>query len=116
MPLSDQPDYANAVVAVTSELPAEELLKRLQLLEKKFGRVRKERNEARILDLDIIDYKGQVREDGGLTLPHPRIGERPFVLYPLAEIAPDWVHPLSGKKIEKLLAELPEGHQIAFWE
>ena len=72
----------------------------------RFGRVRRERDEPRVVDLDILDYDGEVRA-GRPVLPHPRMHERSFVLMPLREVAPDWRHPVSGAALPVLIAALP---------
>ena len=84
----------------------------LQAMERQFGRVRGEPNAARILDLDILDYQGEVMNTQSLVLPHPRLHERRFVLMPIAEIAPDWRHPNSGLTAAQLLARLSSEQQI----
>ena len=71
------------------------------------GRLRSAPNAPRTLDLDLLDYDGRIMASG-VILPHPRMAERSFVLVPLAEIAPDWRHPVSGKGIGELLACLPD--------
>ena len=107
VPRSDQPWFFNAVVAATSPLRPSELLEHLHAVEARFGRVRRERNEARVVDLDLLDFEGQVSPAGAVPiLPHPRLAERAFVLRPLAEIAPGWRHPVSGAGIDALLAAL----------
>lgn len=92
-----QPDYLNAVVALmpTCHEP-EQLLAGLLELEREQGRVRRERWAARTIDLDLLSWGSRVVVSATLTLPHPRLLERAFVLAPLCELAPDWRHPVSG--------------------
>jgi 2-amino-4-hydroxy-6-hydroxymethyldihydropteridine diphosphokinase len=105
------PHFVNAVVGLVpqaGETP-ESLLKKLQDLEKAFGRGPKiVLNEPRPLDLDLIAFGCQVRSSPQLTLPHPRANRRRFVLQPLSELAPDLVLPGQVKTVSQLLAELPE--------
>jgi 2-amino-4-hydroxy-6-hydroxymethyldihydropteridine diphosphokinase len=110
VPASDQPWYVNAVAEIATSLPADCLLQLLHEVEEMFGRVRSVPNAARMIDLDLLDYRGEIAI-GGLgraTLPHPRLHERAFVLRPLAELAPDWRHPVTGIPIRDLVAALPE--------
>jgi 2-amino-4-hydroxy-6-hydroxymethyldihydropteridine diphosphokinase len=110
VPPSDQPWYTNAVAVVGTALAPDALLGVLQAVESEFGRVRTVRNAARVLDLDLIAYHDRVIADGDrLIVPHPRMHERAFVLLPLAEIAPDWRHPVTGAPIAALIAALPPG-------
>ncbi len=107
VPASDQPWFVNAVAEIESDLDPEALLQLLHAVEEDFGRVRSLPNAARIVDLDLIDYHGKVTAAGsGLTLPHPRMHERAFVLLPLADLAPRWRHPASGAVIDEMIAEL----------
>lgn len=108
VPRSDQPWFINAVVRVETALMPDDLLARLHAIEHGFGRVRRERNEARTLDLDLLDYDSSIREDELVLLPHPRLHERVFVLKPLLDLAPDWYHPVLNRKASELLAMLPE--------
>jgi len=106
VPRSDQPWFINAVASLATDLAAPDLLAVMQAVEGQFGRVRGERNAARVLDLDLLDHRGQVSETASLILPHPRLHQRRFVLLPLAEIAPSWRHPVSGLTAEQLLSRL----------
>lgn len=92
---ADQPDFVNAVALLTTDLLAAELLALLHQIEGAAGRVRTFRNAPRTLDLDIIDYHGQISDSPALQLPHPRAHLRGFVMVPLAEIAPQ--HRLPGQ-------------------
>lgn len=100
-------DYLNAVVAVETDLSPEDLLQRLQEIERQFGRVRTGHNSPRTLDLDLLLYGNRVLNTPDLTVPHPRMHERPFVLVPFAEIAPAAVHPILGKTVRELQTSLP---------
>jgi 2-amino-4-hydroxy-6-hydroxymethyldihydropteridine diphosphokinase len=102
--LKHQPDFINAVVAIDTRLGPRELLDELFALEAKFGRERSVKNAPRTLDLDLLLHGDTVRNDPELTLPHPRMHERAFVLAPLAEIAPNLVIPGHGPVGELLAA------------
>jgi 2-amino-4-hydroxy-6-hydroxymethyldihydropteridine diphosphokinase len=112
VPPSDQPWYVNAVAVVATGLGPEALLAALLALERRFGRRRGARNAARTLDLDLLDYDESVLATRRLTLPHPRLAERRFVLAPLAEIAPEWRHPTLALSAPELLRRLPPGQQV----
>jgi|SRR5579875_2059111 len=107
IPPSGQPDYVNGVVRFTGTAEPAWLLARLQEIEAASGRRRGTRNAARTLDLDIIDIDGLIRDAPDPVLPHPRAHERAFVLMPLADVAPGWVHPRLGLGVEALLRALP---------
>ena len=104
-PDPNDPPYANMVTQVDTDLDPQALLARVHEIEAKFGRQRGVRNAPRTLDIDLLDYEGRLSE-GPPRLPHPRMGERGFVLIPLAEIAPGWRHPVSGRSVEALIAGL----------
>jgi 2-amino-4-hydroxy-6-hydroxymethyldihydropteridine diphosphokinase len=110
-PTPGVPDYVNGVALLTPRPGAEPpdpaaLLAALQAIEARFGRVRPYPNAPRTLDLDLLDLGGVVRAAPDPILPHPRMANRAFVLAPLCDIAPGWVHPLIGRTAAALLAEL----------
>ncbi len=107
-PLGDmvQPDYVNAVAALDTRLPAHELLQELHLIEAEHGRTRTERWEPRTLDLDLLLYGDQRHESKALTVPHPGLPERDFVLFPLHEIAPELHIPGAGS-LRRLMEGCP---------
>ena len=112
VPVSDQPWFNNAVIAATTTLPAPEALAALHRIEAEFGRVRTVRNAARVLDLDLLDYGGQICREDDISIPHPRLHERAFVLLPMRDVAPGYTHPATGIGIDELIAGLPEDQQI----
>lgn len=101
-----QPMFLNAAATGESALSAPAVLDVLLAIEQGFGRERPYERAPRTIDLDLIFYGNEVIDTPGLTIPHPRFRERRFVLEPLAEIAPDWVDPVTGKTIAELLAML----------
>ncbi|GEP55174.1 7,8-dihydro-6-hydroxymethylpterin-pyrophosphokina se [Reyranella soli] len=114
VPASDQPWYVNAVAELEIDLAADALLAQLHEVEDAFGRVRTVPNAARLIDLDLLDFNGEIAAGGPgrATLPHPRMEGRAFVLKPLADLAPDWRHPRTGSSIQALLAALPADQVI----
>ena len=108
VPVSDQPWFVNGVASVATSLDPSALLSILHEVEAEFGRVRQVRNEARVLDLDLLAYDERVSKSlEAPILPHPRMAERAFVLFPLEDLAPDWVHPVLGQSARALKAALP---------
>ena len=103
VPASDQPDFINGVVLLAGEITPEALLAALQGLEAAAGRQRGAVNAARVLDLDIVAMGNLVRKAPDPILPHPRAHERAFVLAPLADVAPNWRHPVLGTAVGDLL-------------
>ena len=102
----DQPRYLNGVVVGETSLTARELLDRLLAIETAAGRTRPSPMAPRTLDLDLILFGDKNIEEPGLAVPHPRFRERRFVLEPFAEVAPDWIDPVTGRRISQLLSDL----------
>ncbi|MEH1843433.1 MAG: 2-amino-4-hydroxy-6-hydroxymethyldihydropteridine diphosphokinase [Nostoc sp.] len=101
-----QPDYLNGCVTLQVEMLPQQLLEILLGIEQQFGRVRQQRWEPRTLDLDLLLYDDFIVDTPNLQIPHPRMRDRAFVLVPLAEIAADWIEPVSGCVIKELLKEV----------
>lgn len=117
-PPSEQPRFVNAVARIATALTPLEVLERLLAIEAALGRTRGERWAARTVDLDLLAYGDRVVDLApaggrpGLVLPHPRLHERAFVLRPLADLAPQWRHPGSGRTVGELLAGAPDADQV----
>ena len=104
-----QPEYRNGVALVEASAGPREVLAALHAIEAAMGRVRGERSAPRTLDLDLIAYGRTIIDTDGLILPHPRAHERRFVMGPLAEIAPEWTHPVLGATAKALAASAQVG-------
>lgn len=105
--VKDQPEFINMAVEAETSLAPRGLLNALKGIEKRMGRAPSEKYGPRVIDLDILLYGDVVVEEHGLKIPHPHMHERDFVLRPLMEIAPEVVHPVSGKRITELLSRSP---------
>ena len=104
--VGEQPRFLNAAATGSTTLEARELLETLLGIETTLGRTRPHPGAPRTLDLDLILYGDQIIEEQDLTIPHPRFRERRFVLEPLAEIAPDWIDPVTKRTIRELMSGL----------
>ena len=113
-----QPPFLNMVAEVsgTSAPAADKLLARLLRVEYALGRIRNARMGPRTIDLDLLLYKNETSDTEFLTLPHPRLHQRRFVLVPLAEIAPHLVHPVLKKNMSTLLAETQDRSSVNLWK
>jgi len=108
-PEPTMPHYINVIIKIKTSLAPLELLKICNLIEKKLGRIRSKKNAPRTCDIDIIDYDKKLinEKNNKLTLPHPRMSERNFVLLPLFEVDKSWKHPKSKINIVNLINALP---------
>lgn len=111
IPKSSQPWFVNGIIRINTDLPPNEILNILLEIEKKVGRKRINKNEARTIDLDLICYNDLVIKSKKLTLPHPRMHLRAFVMRPLCDIDKNWIHPTLNKKAWEILKELAN-HKI----
>jgi 2-amino-4-hydroxy-6-hydroxymethyldihydropteridine diphosphokinase len=100
---TDQPDFLNQVLQVQTKFNAEQLLKDVLGIEEKMGRIRTEKNAPRIIDIDILFFNEDIISSKNLTVPHPEIYRRRFVLTPLAELSPDFIHPVLHKNMQEML-------------
>lgn len=113
---TDQPAFLNQAIELHTDLLARHLIRRVLKLEKTMGRIREEKYGPRIIDIDIIFFNDEKHQYHFLKLPHPEMQHRRFVLMPLAEIAPDRVHPVLQKTVAELLRDCTDPLEVIKWQ
>ena len=112
----DQPRFLNLVCRLTTDMPPGELLRFAKDIESRLGRVPgRQKNTPRVIDIDILFYGDTIMETPDLTIPHPRLKDRAFVLIPLNEIAPDLIHPQLGERISQLARDVEGQEGVQKW-
>ena len=106
------PKFANIGLIAEYDFDYTKLIKEISIIEKKIGRVRSKKNDPRVCDIDIIDFNGLIKVNKLLNLPHPRSHTRNFVLYPIKEIDPKWIHPIFKKNVGFLINQLSQNSRI----
>ena len=102
--ITEQPDFLNQVIIMETEFSATQIMKKILAIENKMGRIRTQKNASRIIDIDILFFNDEVINEADLTIPHPEIQNRKFVLVPMYEIASDFLHPVLKVSIKDLLS------------
>ncbi len=111
-PNNDFPKFLNVGLSIEYQNENCNLLKIIKQIEKKLGRIKTKKNNPRIIDIDIIDFKGEIKKTKELILPHPRCHLRNFVLFPILQIDPDWFHPILKKNAQYLINNLSQKSRI----
>jgi 2-amino-4-hydroxy-6-hydroxymethyldihydropteridine diphosphokinase len=111
-PVTGQDEFYNAAVEIETTLSPQELLALIKAAEIQLGRVSGERWGPRVIDIDILLWDNNILQQEGLTIPHPEMTTRAFVLAPLAEIAPDVAHPTARKSVAELASQLDDAHRV----
>ena len=111
-PNKNLPKFANIGLIAEYDFDHTKLIRKISLIEKKIGRVKSKKNDPRVCDIDIIDFNGQIKKEKLLKLPHPRTHTRNFVLYPIKEIDPNWIHPIFKKNVDFLINQLSQNSRI----
>ena len=106
------PKFANIGLLGKYDFSHKKLISEISLIEKKIGRIKSKKNDPRVCDIDIIDFNGLIKKNKALKLPHPRSHSRNFVLYPIKEIDPRWIHPIFKKNVDLLINELTQKSRI----
>ena len=106
------PKFLNIGLLAEYDFDHTKLIKEILLIEKKIGRIKAKKNDPRVCDIDIIDFNGLIKENKLLKLPHPRSHVRNFVLYPIKEIDPKWIHPIFRKNVDFLIDQLSQNSRI----
>ena len=106
------PKFLNIGLMIDFENNHIDLLKKIKLIEKKIGRIKNGKNEPRIIDIDIIDFKSIIKKTKNLILPHPKCHLRNFVLFPILQIDPNWSHPIFKKNVRFLINKLSQKFRI----
>ena len=106
------PKFINIGLTAEYDFHQTKLFKEISLIEKKIGRLKTKKNDPRVCDIDIIDFNGLIKNSRILKLPHPRSHNRNFVLYPIREIDPKWIHPIIKKNVDFLISELSQNSRI----
>ncbi len=106
------PKFLNVGVTINENFNLLKLNKEINLIQKKIGKIKKKKNDPRVIDIDIIDFNGLIRDSKDLILPHPRAHLRNFVLYPILEIDPKWSHPILKKNAQFLINNLSQKSRI----
>ncbi len=105
-PNKNFPKFLNIGLIGNFKSDYSKLLKCIKLIEKKIGRIKTKKNDPRVIDIDIIDFKGLINDSNRIKLPHPKAHLRNFVLYPIKEIDPNWIHPILGQNVNNLIKKL----------
>ena len=111
-PNKNFPKFLNIGLTIDYKKNCIDLLKEIQLIERKLGRIRNKKNDPRIIDIDIIDFNTKIKKIKELTLPHPKCHLRNFVLYPILQIDPNWSHPIYKKNVQFLINKLSQKLRI----
>ena len=106
------PKFLNVGITINENLNLLKLNKEINFIQKKIGKIKKKKNDPRVIDIDIIDFNGLIRDSKDLILPHPRAHLRNFVLYPILEIDPKWSHPILKKNAQFLINNLSQKSRI----